>query len=364
MHGEMPKDFNPRVWWVSLGMNDLGRSQCSEEVVVIGILRVVEQIRLEKPDALIVINSLLPMADLRGGLFPLVTDYKDAFRQGRGHKAVPVDSSRYVPKSQITPSETNQEVATGKIVKKPKGNTREVDRPKKQGKGGNDSSRRLAENNGRSLGRRHQKGEKKQEEKKQEEKKQEEMDATELRRQKRLEFHQRMRRDPVNPRLNPYQHKMRKYDAHKLFLQKNRLPLWTSINAINEELKKFCAKHQKITFFDSTEIFAERAEGGQYVLLSDLISVRGHPTVMGFEKWEDAIVERLKKLLPKIKKDQPTKAQQPPDKPEQLNNIRKVTKPPKKEDDNEKEDEKKDNDGNNKKDNEKKDEEDESGNDE
>lgn len=322
MHGEMPENFNPRVWWISLGMNDLGRSQCSEEVVVIGILRVVEEIRMKKPNARIVINSLLPMADLRGGLFPLTTDYRDAFRQGRG-KAPPVDSSRYVPKMTAV---VDVAEPTNKITRKPKGTNREVDRPKENEK---DSSRRLTEHHERQLGRR------KKEANKQEEAKTEEVvDEAELRRQKRMEFHQRMRRDPLNPMLNPYQHKMRKYDAHKLFLQKNRLPLWTSIHAINEELKKFCEKHEKITFFDATDIFAERAEGGQYVLLSDRISIRGHPTVLGFEKWEDSIVEYLKKLLPKIKKDPPaksgTQAVPSKDKTDQLN-IRKVTKPPKKE---------------------------------
>ena len=46
-------------------MNDLTRMQCSEEIVVLGILRVVEEIRLRKPDAKIVVNSLLPMIDYR-----------------------------------------------------------------------------------------------------------------------------------------------------------------------------------------------------------------------------------------------------------------------------------------------------------
>ena len=51
LHGEMPESFSPPVWWLSLGMNDLARMQCSEEVVIMGILRVVEEIRLRKPDA-------------------------------------------------------------------------------------------------------------------------------------------------------------------------------------------------------------------------------------------------------------------------------------------------------------------------
>jgi len=51
LHGEMPDDFNPKVWWISMGMNDLARMSCSEEVVILGILRVVEEIRTRKPDA-------------------------------------------------------------------------------------------------------------------------------------------------------------------------------------------------------------------------------------------------------------------------------------------------------------------------
>ena len=79
LHGEMPDWLQPQVWWVSLGMNDLGRMQCSEQVVVIGILRVVEEILEQRPHAHVVVNSMLPMADLRGDVYPKATDYQDAF---------------------------------------------------------------------------------------------------------------------------------------------------------------------------------------------------------------------------------------------------------------------------------------------
>ena len=69
-------------------MNDLGRMQCSEEVVVLGTLRVVEEIMSRKPDAHIVINSMLPMADLRGGIFPEMMDFRDAFRPVKGRPMV------------------------------------------------------------------------------------------------------------------------------------------------------------------------------------------------------------------------------------------------------------------------------------
>jgi hypothetical protein len=29
MHGEMPPDFHPKIWWLSLGMNDLTRTKVS-----------------------------------------------------------------------------------------------------------------------------------------------------------------------------------------------------------------------------------------------------------------------------------------------------------------------------------------------
>ena len=45
MNGEMPYGFDPRVWWVGIGLNDLSLKGCSEEVVLLGILRVVEEIQ-------------------------------------------------------------------------------------------------------------------------------------------------------------------------------------------------------------------------------------------------------------------------------------------------------------------------------
>lgn len=59
-HGEMPSSLNPSVWWVLIGANDLDVGQCSEEAVVLGILRLAEFIAAQRPGAKIVINSLLP----------------------------------------------------------------------------------------------------------------------------------------------------------------------------------------------------------------------------------------------------------------------------------------------------------------
>ena len=61
-HGEIPDSFKPRVWWLLAGINDLTNGGCSPEVVLLGILRIVEEIQYWKPDAIIVINSILPTA--------------------------------------------------------------------------------------------------------------------------------------------------------------------------------------------------------------------------------------------------------------------------------------------------------------
>lgn len=62
-HGEMPYSLNPKVWWISVGANDLENGQCAEEIVLLGILRLAEEISLQKPGSIIVINSILPRLD-------------------------------------------------------------------------------------------------------------------------------------------------------------------------------------------------------------------------------------------------------------------------------------------------------------
>jgi len=69
-HGEM-SGIDPKVWWVNIGIGDLARHECSEEVVLLGIFRIVEEIRKQKPSAIIVINGLLPTTKVRGGMLSL-----------------------------------------------------------------------------------------------------------------------------------------------------------------------------------------------------------------------------------------------------------------------------------------------------
>lgn len=56
------------MFWLLIGTNDIGKTWCSPELVVIGILRIVEEIRRRKPSSIVVINGLLPRSyDIDGG---------------------------------------------------------------------------------------------------------------------------------------------------------------------------------------------------------------------------------------------------------------------------------------------------------
>lgn len=69
-NGEIPKSLNSKVYWVLIGTNDFLKedlSQCSEEVVFMGIERVVAELQILKPDATIVVNGLLPRSDIGRG---------------------------------------------------------------------------------------------------------------------------------------------------------------------------------------------------------------------------------------------------------------------------------------------------------
>uniref|UniRef100_A0A7S4RMZ3 SGNH hydrolase-type esterase domain-containing protein n=2 Tax=Ditylum brightwellii TaxID=49249 RepID=A0A7S4RMZ3_9STRA len=77
MNGEIPPNLNPAVFWITIGTNDFLKTQCSEEVVLLGILRIVEEIQYQKPSSIIVINSILPISTRSNG----VLDDRGPFRK-------------------------------------------------------------------------------------------------------------------------------------------------------------------------------------------------------------------------------------------------------------------------------------------
>ena len=298
LHGELPDGFHPRVWWVSLGMNDLARMQCSEEVVIMGIIRVVEELRIKRPDAKIVIQSMLPMSDFRGGAYPTRLDYKDAFREGparRGRLGRLVGGVRAVDETHIAHrpnesrmpgggrkrralTEVNHRVGASDV-------RREMRWKKPEGKHAEMTPKKRAELMVRHV-----------EELKRAKEIQEEQDEKD---EKVLQKH--LRTDRFNPTLQN-RNRFKKLDPKMLFLRHTQLPLWPAISAINSALQKFSEHHEKVTFFDATDIFAERIERGSWMLLTDRISHRGHPTEEGFERWEDEVAKKLGTMLEKDRK--------------------------------------------------------------
>jgi len=226
-HGYLSNtDFNPHVWWIVVGMEDLARWGCSEDVVIMGVLRIVEEIQKERPYAKVVINSLFPMTRLRHGLNDS-SEFKDAER-GHGRKL-----GRQLPQG-YTKKEWKHmsKKARKEIMKK-------INKEKK--------------------------------------------------------YEREFKEDEANPAMKDT-HKMRN---RNFFLRKQDTNLWPSVHTINQELKKFAGENANVKFFDSTSIFATQSNGdGEYTLLTDKITVRGHPTEEGFHDWLDAV---RKNAVPLVK---------------------------------------------------------------
>ncbi|EEC42764.1 predicted protein [Phaeodactylum tricornutum CCAP 1055/1] len=265
MHGEMTDYFNPKVWWIGLGMNDLSRMQCSEEVVVLGILRVVEEILEKKPNARIVINSLLPMVSARSGAYPIISDYQDSLAA----------NSTVTRKKRSGTANAAFTVPVENRLLKSKDKEKEVVRPKRAPTEEEKDAAAQEEEEAR--------------------------DKAARRKRKKIV---RKQKDPVNPIMKDRQ-RIKKYTPGTLHLRQNKIPLWNSVRAINAQLRKFAGKQDRVSFFDATDIFATREDGQRYVLQSDRISARGHPTNRGYMLWEDAIVKRLDDVLTKMRRDQP-----------------------------------------------------------
>lgn len=277
MHGEMEKQFDPKVWWLVLGMNDLARMRCSEEVVVIGILRVVEEILEARPNARIVLNSLLPMEYSRGGPVALLHDYedvtqqrKDAFQRHKEITGVDEKDGWRRTRYQRLLRQRKKKNKSGNVLTQGGGGTRP--------KGTALSPEVEAE----------------------EDEEREQAFEEEV-----LKHEGKRARGHTDAVLDSERHTTREYNPLSVFTKKKQPPLWTSIYAINQELKKFAKNQPRVDYFDATFVFASSLGGSKYRLDSSRIDARGHPTAAGFRAWEDAIVRRLDEVLTVLRGEHP-----------------------------------------------------------
>jgi len=301
-HDEMPYDFNPKVWWLVLGMNDLTRMQCSEEIVVLGILRVVEEIRLRKPDAKIVINGLLPMVNYQRNDQPKMADFADFRRDAKNsmRESMEVDRLRKfygkghrVPMGPGGPKERKNGGRKLRSLKKKQKNQEEEKNKNKKERKQEKKNEKLSDVRGKQE-KRHGRGRNKEED-----------DAAEgpalakaLERRKKMLEHMDKRFKNKKFRDDEKYHPKKPLSPLLPVIRKHVLPpVWPSVHLINDKLKEFCSKHESITFFDATPIFASNEGGGMHQMNSDLISPRGHPSELGFAIWEGQIMGRLHKLI-------------------------------------------------------------------
>ena len=236
-------------------------AQCSEEIVVIGILRVVEEILDKRPNARVVINSLFPMTTTRGGRYPVISDYEDSFiRLGNGR------SLRR--KSNLTKKKPQVKKPLVPIISGP--------------------SSVLNDDVDMSAA----------------------AEQEEVLRDQEAQNERSRRHDPPaqkDPIMIDGVTKSRERVGGTSMSKKQTAdkPLWTSIRAINKELKKFADKNDRVMFFDGTELYAKKLSSNKYQLLTDRISDRGHPTEEGFRIWEDEIVKKLDQIMVNLKQDYP-----------------------------------------------------------
>lgn len=71
--------LNPKVWFISVGTNDLYETKCSDKFVVANILNVVKAIHTQKPDSRFILHGILPRKDNPKSKSPfLKTKWKNA----------------------------------------------------------------------------------------------------------------------------------------------------------------------------------------------------------------------------------------------------------------------------------------------
>jgi hypothetical protein len=229
-------------------MNDLARMRCSEEVVVMGILRVVEEILEKKPNAHIVLNSLFPLSDLRGGIYPVLSDLEDSIELTSRMQR----RDRLLMKFRNILSRSSDEYLE-------------------------DSGSLQSSVDENSLPR-------------------DEVEVTAEREELARDAEARKRRR--KKRRNNVLKDKKAVKKYKMgHVRKNTLPLWTSVRAINNELQKFAEKQERVHYFDATDVFVTRDIWRRLIIRSDRVTPEGHPTLEGFGVLEEKMTEFLAPIL-------------------------------------------------------------------
>ena len=284
---------SPRLSFLGPGasVDDLARMQCSEEVVVLGIMRVVEELQTRHPTSHIVLNSLFPMSRIRGTRYPTRSDWKDSVptatttNEENDPRAPPPGGVRHGRQLLPAEAEAPQQHSWENMSRRRRARKRRR-RRRRSDDSSEDEDGRPAQPLSEAAAANAE-------------------DERYERRQKRPRRGWFGRRPPpppqkvVDPRLEETHH-VRKHVADV------KLPLWTSVLVVNRQLKKFAEKHSDcVSFFDATSIFTEVDAAGRTILQTDLISITGHPTKRGFDVWEEHVAQFALDTLVQLKKTTP-----------------------------------------------------------
>jgi hypothetical protein len=233
-----------------------------------GVLRIIEEIKMRRPNAKIVVNSLLPMIKMRMSAADNDKEFMDAERDhGKGPH----------PRRQHKKEEQEDD---GKVVQSKNKNRKNENKPVRMlkesqggggGNGGGGFNGHVSESNATVY---HKNAAKNKQEK--------------LKQKLVKKYEKEVQKDKFNPQLKDV--KTFKKKGHHF---ENKIPMWSAVHEINKELHKFCKRTPHVTFFDATSIFTTEGSGGNYILLTDMISPRGHPTVKGFKAWMDVMVKQV-----------------------------------------------------------------------
>lgn len=88
----------------------------------------------------------------------------------------------------------------------------------------------------------------------------------------------------------------------KQYYRPEQYPLWPSINLINDELEKFCAKHEHLVYFDTSALFFgslgnEHYQSSEKIILKELMPDYKHPSVKGYEILARVIGEEVYRIV-------------------------------------------------------------------
>ena len=108
-------------------------------------------------------------------------------------------------------------------------------------------------------------------------------------------FEKMIKKDKYNPTLHTTTH----YKKHDwAYHHRKNPPLWPAVQKINHELHAFCKKNKHVMFYDATELFTTgHRHATDYTLLTDFISPRGHLTVEGYKVWLNEVDKTIKHML-------------------------------------------------------------------